>query len=175
MSCLLYRASIDAVIRLYVQEHELPSANCTKNSFAEASSHTPSEPGAEVQKQGEGEASFSSSNSTAHTTHCSTGTTHSLQRSHCFPYPQPHSSPVTLGLLLLHNNAQAHQQCSFYPKARLALVLLTIHSSGSRHWDHKGSAETSTFKVLTSHVPTILLENTSLGCCSCSPPRPHVQ
>lgn len=105
MNCLLYRASVNGVIWLCVQKHDFPSANSTKNSFAEAFSHIPSRHGAEVQKQGEGEASFSSSNSTAHSTHCSTDTTHSLRGSHCFPYPQPHSSPRTLGLLLFRSNA----------------------------------------------------------------------
>lgn len=61
-------------------------------------------------------------------------------------------------------------------KVGLAWAFLTIYSSGSRNWDCEGSAETPTFKVLTSHFPLILLETIALRCCSRSPHLPrHTQ
>lgn len=185
---LFYTTCINAVIRLCVENHEFPSANYKKNSFAEASSYVLSRNRADAQRQG---------TARGPTTRCSTGTTNSRRGSHCFPWPKSHSSPVTpwaapptsptLKCRFLHtlwvtcafiavprhgdtrvNNSPSTQQ------ARLALVLPTIYSSGSRNRDCKGSAESSTFKVITSHFPTILLENIALRCCSCSPPPLHV-
>lgn len=136
--------------------------------------------------------------STARTTHCFTGTTNSPRGTHCSPYPQsrstpstPWAAPPTSPTVKCHFLYVLWATCSFTAvhshgatrvnnspatqKARLALVFLTIYSSGSRNRLQRLSWNLN-IKVLTSHFPTILLENIALCCCGCSPHLPtHTQ
>lgn len=191
---LLYTTSINAVIRLGVQKHhEFPSANwswkprhtfhqgrgptCRSKARREIppvqqpqeAQHTPRTVPQAQPTATEAVTTFLGQSHIPHQLHL--GQPLQLhQESVVFftHFGPPAPSQQCTGTVTRVNNSLSTQ------KARLALVFLTIYFSSGRNWDCKGSAESSTFKVITSHFPTILLENIALRCCSCSPPPPHI-